>query len=195
MTASRLRALLQDCVSGLVISAMAIAIAGCAGGLLPSTNESLDWDLAERVLVYEEKTGWRGVRGDHTSRRIYAMPGVTSQNWTEKVEVTVLPIAITLGTKVRWNPESVMDSVKADLEKEQCSTEMWTVLHKDESSILWEWRDINCPGRLTEHEIVRVVMGKWYLWMISHEFRNRAVSSEENARLIEHLMSAKVVHQ
>ncbi len=135
------------------------------------------------------------MRGNETWRHIYAKPGVTSENWTEKAEMTELPIAITLGGGVRWNPGSVMGAEKARVEKQRCSTHGWSVLHQDGSSILWEWQKISCPAYLHQHEIVRVVMGRWYLWMISYGIRNRDLSSDEKTALIENLMSAKVVQE
>lgn len=155
--------------------------------------ESLDWKPDGFVLVSREKTGWKGVKGNETWRQIYAKPGVTSENWTEKAEVTEFPIAITLGSSIRWNPESVMNSEKARLAKSRCSTEAWTLLNKDASSIAWAWDEIRCPGYLHQHEIVRVVMGRWSLWMISYGIRNREFPDDERATLLEDLMKAKVV--
>ena len=159
----------------------------------PVGQESLNWKPDGFVVVHREKTGWKGVRGNETWRQIYARPGMTAQNWTEKAEVTELPIAITLGGRVRWNPESVMNAEKARIETKGCPTDAWTVIQQDGSSILWEWQKINCPGYLHQHEVVRVVMGQWYLWMISYAIRNRDLSGDEKAKLIEDLMSATVV--
>lgn len=176
-------------------SSMALGLAGTAAADLPVAEESLNWKPDGFVLVHREKTGWKGVRGNETWRHIYAKPGVTAQNWTEKAEVTELPIAITLGGRVRWNPESVMNAEKARAEKQRCPTDAWTVIHQDGSSILWEWQKINCPGYLHQHEIVRIVMGRWYLWTISYAIRNRELSDDEKAALIKDLMSAKVVQE
>lgn len=181
-------------VSLLVLSVIAFAFAGCAGTNVLGTNESLDWNPGHFVLVDKEKTGWKGIRGDETWRRIYAKQGETHKNWTEKAEVTDLPIAITLGGRVSWNPESVMNAEKASKQKKQCSTDMWTVLQKDETSILYEWQNISCPGYFHQHAIVRIVMGRWYLWMISYGIRNKVLSADERRELIENLLKAKVVH-
>jgi hypothetical protein len=99
----------------LVFGLTASVLAGCAGTSLPGTNESLDWKLVGFAVADKEKTGWKGVKDDETWRLIYAKPGATPQTWTEKVEVTQFPIAITLGSPVRWHPESVMNAEKARL--------------------------------------------------------------------------------
>lgn len=194
MTAGKPRPLIQLIARSLFASSMGLGFVGIAADL-SRAEESLNWRPDGFVLVHKEKTGWKGVRGNETWRHIYAKPDVTAQTWTEKAEVTELPIAITLGTRIRWNPESVMNAEKVRAEKQQCSTDAWTVIHQDGSSILWEWLTIKCPGYLHQHELVRIVMGRWYLWMISYAIRNKDLSSEEKAALIKDLMSATVVRE
>lgn len=166
------------------------ALAGCA-----SVSETLDWKVGDHVLVAREKNGWKGIRGDQTELLIYARPGETPENWTEKVEVIQLPIAITLSGRPSWNPESVMTWEKAKVEKQGCATEKWTVLERDTTSILYEWQDIRCPGWLHQRAIVRIVMGRWYLWFISYGIKDKTLSATDRAQLIESLQSAKVVRQ
>jgi hypothetical protein len=93
----------------------------------------------------------------------------------------------------RWEAESVMNNQRADLGKKQCSTDMWTVLQKDETSILYEWQNIKCPGYFHQHEIVRIVLGRWYLWLISNGIKDKTLSGNERTALIENLLKAKVV--
>ena len=149
---------------------------GCAT-VLPSTNEYLDWDVGNFVLMDGEKTGWKGFRGE-TYRFIYVKRGETSKNWTVKLEVTDLPIAITRGSRIHWNPESVMNAEKANMQKKQC-TDVWTVIQKDEKSILYERQNISCPGYLHQYELGRIVMGRWYLWWISYGIRDKVLSEDE----------------
>jgi hypothetical protein len=177
--------------TALMFSLMIPLFAGCT---TLRTAESLDWNPGVFTLADREKTGWKGVRGDEMERLIYAKEGETYKNWTEKAEATQVPIAITfLNFRTRWNPESIMNSEKRRMQKDGCSTEGWTVLQKDERSILYEWRDIRCPGRFTQDEIVRVVMGRWYSWFISFGMRDKNFSSDEKQERIENLMRAKVV--
>lgn len=177
----------------LVLSVIALAFAGCA--VSSPTREALDWKVGDFVLMETERTGWKGLSGDETLRLTYVKRGETSENWTEKAVVTELPAAITfLGTSVHWNPESIMNAEKADMQKVPCSTDMWTVIQKDETSILYEWRNIRCPGYFLQHEIVRIVMGRWYLWKISYDIRNKSLSAEERTAMIGNLLAAKVAH-
>jgi hypothetical protein len=69
---------------------------------------------------------------------------------------------------------------------------MWTTLQKDPNSILYEWRNVSCPGYLHQHEVGRIVMGKWYLWMLSYGIRDKELSADERAELIQALLTAKL---
>ena len=173
---------------------LAFVTAGCAVRNLLKTNESLDWNPGQFVLVGKEKTGLKGINGDETWRLIYIKQGETLDNWKEKVEITELPIAITsLNSKVHWNPESVMNSEKDKKKRMNCFIDMWTVLQKEETSILYEWQYIICPGYLHQHEIGRIVMGRWYLWWLSYGVRGNPPSAEHRKELIDNLTKAKVV--
>jgi len=179
----------------LFVGALAFLFSQSSACRLPATEESLDWKPSGFVLADKVSTGWKGVGGNETWRQIYAKPGETAENWTEKAEVIELPIAITLGGTIRWNPESLMSAEKDRVEKLGCSTDAWTVLQHDESSILWEWRRIKCPGYLEQHEIERIVMGQWYEWEMFYAIRNRDFSSDEKTELIKDLMRAKVIQK
>jgi hypothetical protein len=176
----------------LILCAAAVAFAGCATAL-PSTDEYLDWSIGPFELAAKQGTGAKGCTGEETFRCVYKKLGETPETWTTKLEVTDLPIAITLlSGEVRWNPESVMNAEKAHLRKRGCSTDTWTVLQKDQTSMLWEWRNISCPGYLHQHELGRIVMGNWHLWIISYGMRNRALSEHERGELIANLLRARV---
>lgn len=176
-----------------IVSGMPDPRTGRAPGLLPGSNESLSWELAGFVLAAKEKTGWKGVSDDDTWRLIYHRQSETSGGWTERVDVTQFPIAVTWASNVRWNPESVMNAEKASMQNAGCSTDVWTVHDKKETSILYEWQNVRCPGRLTQHEIVRIVMGRWYLWFVSYGVRDKTPSPDDRKRMIDHLSEARVV--
>jgi hypothetical protein len=175
----------------LVLCVIILTVTGSAFAT-PSTNEHLDWNVGNFDLVYEENTGWKGVNGDETSMLIYAKQGETQDNWTITLHMTEMPIAITLMSKTRWNPESIMNAEKDRLLKMQCA-DVWTVIQQDETSILYERPNVNCPGYLHQHEIGRIVMGKWYLWWISYRIRNKILSEDEKSELAANLLKARMI--
>ncbi len=160
-------------------------VVGCAATPI-STKEFLDWDPVGFSSVFQEKTGWKGIEGKDTLTTIYAKDGETSENWSIKLEITNLPIAITsMNPRIRWKPDSVMAS-----ENKNCSD--WEVLSRNESSILYERKNISCPSYLHGQEIGRIVMGKFNLWWISYGIRDRRLSGDERASFIAHLKQASV---
>lgn len=163
---------------------IALTFSGCAVTSL-SANEYLDWDVGGFEPVFKEKTGWKGVGGNETFTHVYKKPGETAKNWTVKLEVTNLPIAITLGSSTRWNPESILNSANKN-----CSD--WKVIEKNNNSILYERTNIRCPNYLHQQEVGRIVMGKWYLWWIFYGIRDKTLSEDKRNELVNALLKAKV---
>jgi len=172
-----------------VLGVMAIVLAACES--ISATDESLAWKVKDDfVLAEKQNRGWRGVRGDTATILFYVKKGETPANWTERAEVTTLVIAETQSGGFRWRPDSLMNRIRDGL-RERCRTDTWTVLHQDETSVLYEWTDIACPGFFDQHELVRIVMGRWYAWIIHYGIR-KTLSAETRAAIIDNLKSAKV---
>jgi hypothetical protein len=164
----------------------------CATSDFLKTGESLEWappnDFAP---VQRISTGWKGITGDYTYRTIYLRRTDTDESWRVRSESLQLPIAATSSGAFHWNPDSVMSWLKASVEK-NCSTADWKILDKDDTSMLYEWENISCAAWPTQHEIVRIVLGKWYVWIISFGVRDISWSALEKDMLIANLRDAKV---
>lgn len=174
-----------------VVAVIVLALAACES--VSAVGESLDWKVKDGfVLAEEQSRGWRGVRGDTATTLFYVKGGETRENWTERAEVNTLVIAETRGGGFHWRPDSLMNRIR-DGFKGRCPTDTWTVLHQDETGLLYEWTDIACPGVLDRHELVRIVMGRWYAWVIHYGIRGKALSAETHGAMIENLRSARVV--
>ncbi len=168
----------------------AFAVFTCAS-CATSPREVLDLDVRDYVLVSESGTGWKGIGGDETSVRILAPPDASAEDWTVTLHITELPIAITLGSNVRWNAESLLEAQKGTLEAEGCD-DPWSVIQSDTNSILYERTQVACPGYLHSQEIGRFIVGKWSMWWISYRMRNMALTAAERAELIQGLGQAKI---
>ena len=172
-------------------SMLVFALIGCSAAH-SATKEHLDWDIQDYILVFEEGTGWKGAGGEETQSRIYSAPGATIENWTITLNVIELPIAITFMSKTRWNPESIMNAKKDRLLKHGC-TDPWTVIQLDSTSLIYERREVNCPGYLHQYEIGRIVMGKGYSWWLLYRIRDVELSEDDKRELIANLSKATVV--
>jgi hypothetical protein len=174
---------------GLVVPV--VLLTGCLK--MAAINESLDWQpLQDFAPAQKTGTGWKGIRGDETFRIVYLRNPETSSTWTIKAESLQLPIAATNTGAFHWNPKSVMAWLKANVESQKCATDRWTLLEQGSASLLYEWEDISCRALPTQHEIVRIVMGQWYLWVISYGIRNGNAPASERDKLISNLKGAFV---
>lgn len=172
--------------------AVAFTLASCA---TPPTNEHLDWSTEDYIQVFEGGTGWKGIGGEETLKRIYTTPGSTAEDWTITLDVECLPIAITFMSKIRWNPESIMNADKRNHTKRGCD-DPWLVINSDSTSILYERPEVNCigncPGYLHQYELGRIVMGEWYSWWLRYRIRDRELTEVEKSELISRLKMARV---
>lgn len=170
-------------------------ITACSGvGNILGSNEVLDWKVhREYVFVSSKRNGWKGVNGDETINSYYVKNGQTTDNWTGRASTIQWPIAITHTGKMHWTPESVFNALKKEKEEINCSTDSMIILNQDKTSILYEWKDIQCLGMLDQHEITRIVMGRWYLWIIYYGVRNTTLPDERRSELIANLKKASVV--
>jgi hypothetical protein len=174
------------------IGALLLATFGCKS-IAPGPGETLDWDLREYVLVYEEGSGWKGLGGEETRNRVLAPPGVTTEDWTVTLHIIELPIAITLGSDLQWDAENLMNAQKAALVEEGCA-DPWTILGSGANSILYERVDVACDGYLHDHEIGRFLVGDWFMWWISLRMRSTTLTAAERADLITWLEQARVAN-
>lgn len=173
------------------ICALLLAAFGCASGTV-GPSEALDLGPHDYVLVSNVGTGWKGIGGKETTERIFAPPGASAEDWTVTLHITELPIAVTLGSNVRWNAESLLEEKKASLKAQGC-TDPWTVIRSDENSILYERTEVACPGYLHNHEIGRVIVGKYFMWWVSYRMRNTTLTTVERNDQINRLEQARIV--
>ena len=114
--------------------------------------------------------------------------GQTIDNWTE------------LLTKQNFDkksldpsPEDFMSKLKA-LRQQRCKNVVWKVLQKTSSSILYEWRMANCPPHPDQHEIARIIDGKWNRFRIAYTAKVKEISPDERKKWIDIFSAAEVVN-
>jgi len=59
------------------------------------------------------------------------------------------------------SPEEWIDRLKAVSEKDCPGVKKWNVIARDETSILYEWQAKPCLGWPDQHEIARIILGKY----------------------------------
>lgn len=96
------------------------------------------------------------------------------------------------------SPQAFFDDLKALREKTCPGITLWNVIQQDEYSILYEWQlTAPCTGAPSaaqaaeQHEIARVVYGKYNVFELRYAAKGLSLSSEERAKWISRLSSAK----
>jgi hypothetical protein len=172
---------------------LALACTGCASPR--PTYESLEWNVGPDFdRVCQAKPGVSGIRTAKDWESYYVKRGETVDNWTVRAASVVWDVDFTVLGPFHWQPNRVMAFVKANQNARRCATDDWTVLQQDRTSILYDWKNVACPGDPEQQEIVRVVMGRWRLWIIWYGIRNTTLSPDQRTVLIENLLTARVMN-
>ncbi len=155
--------------------------AGCA--TTPPKEEGLAWSLPAG------ETNWvtgneREVKGKYRIYE-YVREGESIQDWSE-----LLTIQNFAGTK--GSPEEILDVLKALREKQCPGATSWNVIAKDEGSILYEWKAKRCAGWPDQHEIARIVDGKWNRWRFAYTAKVPEIAKERREIWIQSLSEARI---
>ncbi len=125
----------------------------------------------------------QAVEGKYTITELVP-EGETVQSWSEII--TIQNFAGMSGT-----PESLFEQLKV-LQKMCPGSTKWTLIEKDDRSILYEWRATPCAGYPDQHEISRIIDGNWNRFRIAYTAKVSEISAEKSAAIIQSLSEATV---
>ena len=179
------------------------------GGFSPKASaEPIDADLGRELvikgtglktppLVFKEGlqfslptdrkwiTGYaQAVEGKYTITELVP-EGETVQNWSELI--TIQNFAGMSGT-----PENLFEQLKAIRERTCPGSTKWTLIEKDDRSILYEWRATPCAGYPDQHEISRIIDGNWNRFRIAYTAKVSEISAEKRDIMIQSLSEATI---
>lgn len=109
------------------------------------------------------------------------------KNWRELF--TVQRFAKSWGGR---SPEDALNSLKAIREKTCPSSTEWSVINKDENSILYEWRASPCLGWPDQHEISRIIDGQHARFRAGYTAKVGHISPEKRAEWINRISEFRV---
>ncbi len=144
---------------------------------------------AEReTITYEMDPGWKignsqGTK--HYSIMEFIPEGDDIQNWKELFTVQ--------NFTGRWgesSPEETMNALKAKREKNCPGTTQWNVIDKNKDSILFEWQAKPCLGWPEQHEIARILYGKYNRWYLRYTAKVYQLPQETRAKWVKILSEA-----
>jgi hypothetical protein len=143
-------------------------------------NEALDFTLGPEWKV-----------GNIASTRVYTIKefirdGDDINNWKELVTIQKF------WETSKPSPEDVLNDLKRLREKECRGATEWTVIDKNENSILYEWQEKPCLGWPDQHEIARIIVGKYGRYLLRYTAKVRELAPETRAEWIKTLSGARI---
>jgi len=139
-----------------------------------------DWQVGHSV----------GNRSERTTE--FVLKGEKIDNWTKLVTMQTFK-------KSAVSAESVETTVnkKAKQLSAQCPETVWNVIERgpNTNSILYEFRAQNCPPNADQHEIARILDGKYNRFRIAYAAKVKALPPAERDKWIQLLSKASIVDQ
>lgn len=114
----------------------------------------------------------------------------TVHNWTKIFSVQNFPLRMVPQKTL----EAFMNDVKKIIERD-CPNVVWNVIQRGQNDILYEWRIENCSKDPDQHEVSRIIDGKWNRWHIAYASRIKKLPEEERDAWIKILAEAKIVEE
>lgn len=135
------------------------------------SNETKSHRLIEFTQTGDDINNWKELVSNQNDRRVSLAPS---------------------------SPQAFFDDLKALREKTCPGITLWNVIQQDEYSILYEWQlTAPCTGApsaaqaVEQHEIARVVYGKYSVFQLRYAAKGLSLASEERAKWIRWLSSAE----
>jgi hypothetical protein len=142
-------------------------------------------------LSFEMDTGWKIAHSLETKKMKmieYVPKGDDIENWNELFTYQ------NFGKNYfNHHPEKMLDAIKALREKECPGVTQWTVIAQDQNSILYEWQAGPCLGNPEQHEIARIIYGKYNCFFLHYAAKVHELSPETRAKWLK-LLQAATVH-
>jgi len=91
------------------------------------------------------------------------------------------------------SPEKMLNALKAQREKECPGTTEWTVIEQTENSILYEWQAKPCLSWPEQHEIARIIFGKYNWFLLHYVAKVHELAPDTRTKWIK-LLQAATVH-
>ena len=166
---------------------LAIALLNGCGTIGPgsSRQENIAYPLDGNVWQVGHSVGNRSER-----RTEFVLRGEKIDNWTRLMTVQALK-------KSALPAESIETTVnkKAKEMSARCPETVWNVIERglNTNTILYEFRVQNCPPDADQHEIARILDGKYNRFRIAYAAKVKALPPAERDKWIQLLSKASIV--
>ncbi len=165
----------------LITSACLILFAGTAVSAGKDHAEHLrfttgpDWKLANST------------EANHDVIMEFVRAGDQIDNWKELMTIQ------NFGRSGRMrSPEETLNDLKAKREKDCPGVTEWTVIDKNEDSILYEWHAKMCLGQSEQSEMAKIIYGKHNVFWLHYAAKVHEFSPDARAEWIKRFTSAAI---
>jgi hypothetical protein len=170
-------------MKNLMLVVASLCLISSAGGATPKTKKE---DLSFK-LGAEWKMGYSASTTKYTILE-FIRGGDDIDNWKELVTMQNFAKA-----SDKSSPEEMLNVLKAKREKECPGATEWLVIEKNESSILFEWQAKPCLGWPEQHEIARIIFGKYNVMFLHYTAKVHELAPGTRTEWIKILAKATVV--
>ena len=123
----------------------------------------------------------------------FVRPGEKIESWTELLTLHVLR---------KPNPPEAIDVLVLRVHQEtrkRCPGMTWNVINRlfagdtEEGGMLYEWAIKGCPPDADQHEIARVVYGKFNIFRLAYTAKTQAIAPAVREKWIKDFSSGRVI--
>ena len=112
----------------------------------------------------------------------------TVENWSKMLTIQSVSKA-----NSSWrSAERFMNLLKDSIAK-KCPRVIWSVIEKTKRDILFEWRVENCPQNADQHQVQRLLDGKWNGFNIAYVRKVTELPPDEREQWLKVLRESKIV--
>lgn len=76
---------------------------------------------------------------------------------------------------------------------QRCPGVVWNIIREREDDILYEYHFVQCAGHPDQHEIARILYGRWNIWRIAYTQKGAPMGEQERLKWIEVLSEPSIV--
>jgi hypothetical protein len=142
-------------------------------------------------LTFEFEPGWvvghSAERPNGFSITEFIREGDDINNWKELLTVQQFPPS--------WGgsfPEDTLNMLKAVRESKCPGATKWSFIGKNEESILYEWQSTRCLNWPDQHEVARIIYGRYNRFLLRYTVKVYQMPLEDRTEWIGRFSRAKI---
>ncbi|SFP39912.1 hypothetical protein SAMN05216419_100234 [Nitrosomonas cryotolerans] len=145
-------------------------------------------------LYFEFEPGWKAGHNTEIANQYsfteFIREGDDINNWRELVTIQNF-------NRKSWqggdSPEDSLNGLKAIREKQCPGVTKWNVIEKNENSILYEWQARPCLSWPSQHEIAKIIYGKYNRFIVHYVAKVYELSPDTRAKWIQRFTESKTI--